>query len=192
VKTDVATTVEKQPYASSVLYYKILFGRPVPERYQIHSYSVAPESIRLFKTALKKLLCFKKGIWKLILMQLNSVASMPIAVIAEDEILLRALVSAVLEQEGFEVKAFGTGDEALSYLESTALMVSIIVSDVRMPGRINGIDLAHIVAKRWPFLPTLLMSGYVGLEVQLPKDCPFLRKPWTIDQLATVVQDIRR
>jgi DNA-binding NtrC family response regulator len=90
------------------------------------------------------------------------------------------------------VIAFGTGDDALSYLEHNALLVSVVVSNVRMPGRLNGIDLAHIVAKRWPFLPILLMSGYTGLEVQLPRDCPFLRKPWTIDQLASAVQDIRR
>ncbi|WP_312271941.1 response regulator [Pseudomonas sp.] len=119
-------------------------------------------------------------------------ASTPIAVVAEDEALLRALISAVLEQEGFNAVAFGTSDEALSYLEKSALEVSVVVSNVRMPGRLNGIDLAHIVARRWPFLPILLMSGYVGLEVQLPKDCPFLRKPWTIDQLASAVQEIRR
>jgi DNA-binding NtrC family response regulator len=122
----------------------------------------------------------------------NASSPRPIAVVAEDEVLLRSLIIAVLEQEGFDVYAFGTGDDALSYLESSALTISVVVSNVRMPGRINGIDLAHIVAKRWPFLPILLMSGYVGLEVQLPKDCPFLRKPWTIDQLATAVQDIKR
>lgn len=116
----------------------------------------------------------------------------PIALVAEDEVMLRELMSDVLQSEGFEVAAFGTADEALNFLEGKALLVSVVVSNVRMPGHINGIDLAHIVSKRWPFLPIVLMSGYAGLEIQLPKDVPFLRKPWTIDQLATAVKEMRR
>ncbi|MBA1246672.1 response regulator [Pseudomonas luteola] len=116
----------------------------------------------------------------------------PIALVAEDEVMLRELMSDVLQNEGFEVAAFGTADEALSFLEDKALLVSVVVSNVRMPGHINGIDLAHIVSKRWPFLPIVLTSGYTGLEIQLPKDVPFLRKPWTIDQLATAVKEMRR
>lgn len=116
----------------------------------------------------------------------------PIALVAEDEVMLRELMSDVLQSEGFEVAAFGTADEALNFLEGKALLVSVVVSNVRMPGHINGIDLAHIVSKRWPFLPIVLMSGYTGLEIQLPKDVPFLRKPWTIDQLATAVKEMRR
>jgi len=116
----------------------------------------------------------------------------PIALVAEDEVMLRELMSDVLQNEGFEVAAFGTADEALSFLEGKALLVSVVVSNVRMPGHINGIDLAHIVSKRWPFIPIVLTSGYTGLEIQLPKDVPFLRKPWTIDQLATAVKEMRR
>ncbi|GGM18162.1 response regulator [Pseudomonas asuensis] len=116
----------------------------------------------------------------------------PIALVAEDEIMLRELMCDVLHHEGFDVAAFGTADEALHFLEGKALLVSVVVSNVRMPGHINGIDLAHIVSKRWPFLPIVLMSGYTGLEVQLPKDVPFLRKPWTIDQLATAVKEMKR
>ncbi|WP_434136512.1 response regulator [Pseudomonas luteola] len=116
----------------------------------------------------------------------------PIALVAEDEVMLRELMSDVLQNEGFEVAAFGTADEALNFLEGKALLVSVVVSNVRMPGHINGIDLAHIVSKRWPFIPIVLTSGYTGLEIQLPKDVPFLRKPWTIDQLATAVKEMRR
>ena len=55
-----------------------------------------------------------------------------LAVVAEDELLLQALVREVLKQEGFHVETFGTADAALQFLELHWQQVNVVVSNVRM------------------------------------------------------------
>ncbi|WP_260856008.1 response regulator [Pseudomonas oryzihabitans] len=110
-----------------------------------------------------------------------------LAVVAEDELLLQALVREVLKQEGFQVETFGTADAALQFLELHWQQVNLVVSNVRMPGVIDGIQLAKIVTERWPSVPFVLMSGYAGLRNDIPPGVPFLHKPWTLDQLTEAV-----
>lgn len=113
-----------------------------------------------------------------------------LAVVAEDELLLQALVREVLKQEGFNVETFGTADAALQFLERHWQQVNVVVSNVRMPGVIDGIQLAGIVADRWPSVPFVLMSGYAGLRNDIPAGVPFLHKPWTLDQLTEAVWEV--
>lgn len=110
-----------------------------------------------------------------------------LAVVSEDELLLQALVREVLKQEGFQVETFGTADAALQFLELNWQRVSVVVSNVRMPGVIDGVQLARIVSERWPSVPFVLMSGYAGLRKDIPPGVPFLHKPWTLDQLTEAV-----
>lgn len=113
-----------------------------------------------------------------------------LAVVAEDELLLQALVREVLRQEGFNVETFGTADAALQFLERHWQQVNVVVSNVRMPGVIDGIQLAGIVTDRWPSVPFVLMSGYAGLRNDIPAGVPFLHKPWTLDQLTEAVWEV--
>ncbi|MDT3721005.1 response regulator [Pseudomonas oryzihabitans] len=113
-----------------------------------------------------------------------------LAVVSEDELLLQALVREVLKQEGFQVETFGTADAALQFLELHSQQVNLVVSNVRMPGVIDGIQLARIVTERWPSLPFVLMSGYAGLRNDIPAGIPFLHKPWTLDQLTEAVRKV--
>jgi DNA-binding NtrC family response regulator len=110
-----------------------------------------------------------------------------LAVVSEDELLLQALVREVLKQEGFQVETFGTADAALQFLELHWQQVDVVISNVRMPGVIDGIQLARIVSERWPSVPFVLMSGYAGLRSDIPPGIPFLHKPWTLDQLTEAV-----
>ncbi|KTT24595.1 chemotaxis protein CheY [Pseudomonas oryzihabitans] len=110
-----------------------------------------------------------------------------LAVVSEDELLLQALVREVLTQEGFRVETFGTADAALVFLEHHWQRVQVVISNVRMPGVIDGIQLTKIITERWPGLPVVLMSGYAGLDRDLPPGVPFLHKPWTLDQLTEAV-----
>ncbi|MDR6178451.1 MULTISPECIES: response regulator [unclassified Pseudomonas] len=113
-----------------------------------------------------------------------------LAVVSEDELLLQALVREVLKQEGFHVETFGTADAALQFLELHWQQVNVVVSNVRMPGVIDGIQLAKIVNERWPGVPFVLMSGYAGLRSDIPAGVPFLHKPWTLDQLTEAVWQV--
>jgi len=110
-----------------------------------------------------------------------------LAVVAEDELMLQLLITETLRDEGFAVQMFGTADAALEYLEANHDKVNVVVSNVRMPGSIDGVRLAQIVTDRWTTVPFILMSGYAGVRDDVPVGVPFLYKPWTLDQLAAAV-----
>src|SRR6266700_2828307 len=55
--------------------------------------------------------------------------------------------------------------------------IAMIFADIRLPGAMDGIDLAREVRMRWPFLPVILTAGHPR-EGQLPLGVDFMLKPW--------------
>ena len=100
-----------------------------------------------------------------------------VVLLVEDEPLLRFFVSDVLEDEGFEVIETGSADEALTWLD-TRDDVRVIVTDIQMPGHMNGLDLAALVHRRWPGILILVVSGEIRPSIaELPAGGRFLAKP---------------
>ncbi|GAC1038691.1 hypothetical protein thsps117_34490 [Pseudomonas sp. No.117] len=113
----------------------------------------------------------------------------PHILVVEDEPLVRELICEVLTDMGAVVTDYDRADSGLAYLEAHATEVSLIVSDILMPGTINGHQLANIVALRWPALPVLLTSGFSGAQThQLPANTRFLAKPWSFQQVEEAVR----
>ena len=76
---------------------------------------------------------------------------------------------------GFEVHEAETGDEAANLLKQVG-QVRLVLSDVRMPGALTGIDLARMVKREWPSMRVLLTTGYVDGEDRID-DLDLLYKP---------------
>jgi DNA-binding NtrC family response regulator len=74
------------------------------------------------------------------------------------------------------------------FLERASDPVDLIVSDIQMPGLLNGYDLSKVVAHRWPSLPVLLTSGNTAMASQLGGTVRFLPKPWSAERLLDCVQ----
>jgi CheY-like chemotaxis protein len=74
------------------------------------------------------------------------------------------------------------------YLERADDPVDLIVSDIQMPGLLNGYDLSRVVAHRWPSVPVVLTSGNTRLAAQLGGSVRFLPKPWSTGNLLECVQ----
>jgi len=79
--------------------------------------------------------------------------------IAEDEEPLRALVTRALAEDGHAVAATADGAEALETLQSENGGFDLLLADIKMPV-MDGIALALAVARDFPALPILLMTGY--------------------------------
>jgi DNA-binding NtrC family response regulator len=102
--------------------------------------------------------------------------------IVEDEPLIRDLCADVFKQAGYRVVEAETGDAALEILNSGE-NVAAVVSDIRMPGAIDGLALRAVVGQRWPTIKFLLTSGHrlekpeslQDRDVFLPKPYRFLR-----------------
>ena len=78
--------------------------------------------------------------------------------LVEDDPMLRLGASAVLMDAGYSVLEAADADEAIALLE-TEPDIRLMISDIQMPGSLDGVKLAHAVRRRWPPIQVLLTSG---------------------------------
>jgi two-component system, response regulator PdtaR len=109
-------------------------------------------------------------------------------VVAEDEILLRVLAVAVLTKAGFDVIEAGNAEEALATLQARLGAIHLLFTDIHMPGRLNGLELAHHVRGAWPKIALLITSG--GLPAKLPAGSIFLAKPYDLVHVVAHAQTL--
>lgn len=113
-----------------------------------------------------------------------------LVVVVEDEEIIREFVCEILKDEGYQAVGFETADAAVPFFEQSAQQVGLLLTDILMPGKLNGADLSNLVHEQWPHLPILIMSGHETPESSGVKcDVAFLRKPWTIGQMLQGVED---
>jgi CheY-like chemotaxis protein len=99
--------------------------------------------------------------------------------VAEDDFFIRAMIAQFLRDVGFDVTEAANADEALAVFESGA-EIDLLFSDVRMPGSIDGSELAERVKDRWPGTHVMLTSGYSSalIEAQSRTSDRILPKPY--------------
>lgn len=113
----------------------------------------------------------------------------PTVLVVEDDATLRFLVAEALGMLELEVVECATADHALHTLRQ-ANHVNLVLTDIRMPGQIDGLELAKLIWEHWPHLPVILTSGHMSLGAErLPNQSAFMAKPWTLDQLHTAVSE---
>ena len=109
-------------------------------------------------------------------------------VIVEDEFLVRDLAVCELEDNGFTVVEFDSADAALPYLREHGGGAALSLTDVQMPGRLNGLELVDILSRLWPGVPVLITSGGPLVDPRkLPSCAAFLRKPWLPEDMVARV-----
>jgi two-component system cell cycle sensor histidine kinase/response regulator CckA len=114
--------------------------------------------------------------------------------VVEDEEALRTLIKRFLEARGYHVCVVENGDAALRLLQDSDRRPDLLVTDVVLPGALQGKRLAERAAELRPGLPVLFMSGYaqgstVGGET-IDSAMAFLAKPFTPDGLAAKVREM--
>lgn len=120
--------------------------------------------------------------------QINKSWSGRTVVVVEDEFLVRDLVSCELEDNGFVVVCFDSADAALPYLREHGGETALILTDVQMPGSLNGLDLLDILTRLWPGVPVIVTSGGPLVDPRkLPPCASFLAKPWHPDVMVARV-----
>jgi len=103
----------------------------------------------------------------------------PIAAIVEDMPLLRIQTREAVEELGFEAREAASVAEALSIIEAMVRPLSLLVTDVEMPGERHGLGLAWEIHERWPRTRILIVSGNISFAAeQLPPGALFLAKPF--------------
>ena len=112
----------------------------------------------------------------------------PVVLVVEDEPLLRMLAVDVVEEAGFIAIEAGDADEAVILLESRT-DITLLFTDINMPGSMDGLKLAHAVRDRWPPIKILVVSGKQQFQsVDLPSNSCFVGKPY---QASALVEELR-
>jgi two-component sensor histidine kinase/ActR/RegA family two-component response regulator len=110
--------------------------------------------------------------------------------VVEDEMVLRMRAVDIVEDAGFTAVEAVNAEEALSILESRS-DISLLFSDIQMPGSMDGLKLAHAVHNRWPAIKIILVSGQVKLsDTDTPADSRFFGKPLEAKQMIVELQQM--
>ena len=112
-----------------------------------------------------------------------------VVLVVEDEPLVRMYAVDVLEDAGLVVVEAGTADEALGILENRQ-DVSILFTDVKMPGSLDGFGLAQIVNERWPEIMILITSGHFRPEEDRIATGTFIPKPYPPGKVVATIRDL--
>lgn len=112
-------------------------------------------------------------------------------ILVEDEVLIRMMVAEILLENGFTVIEAAHSDAALATLQARADQIHLLFTDIHMPGRMDGLALAHHARTHWPWIKALLASGRAHPpEHRLPKGSRFMAKPYLPDEMISLVQDL--
>jgi len=113
-----------------------------------------------------------------------------VVLVVEDEILVRMITVDVLADAGFQVIEADCADAALPILEARD-DIRIVVTDVRMPGRMDGLELARHVASRRDDIVILVTSGHARpTRDELPARASFIGKPYRAETLLAEVRQL--
>jgi DNA-binding response OmpR family regulator len=114
----------------------------------------------------------------------------PIILVADDEVMIRNLVTILLQQQGYIVLSASDGQEGLELSRKYPGPIDLVITDVEMP-RLNGMDLcAHLLQER-PGIKMIVMSGADMREIVTQNvHLPFLPKPFDGEALLGRVQAV--
>src|SRR5262245_1958195 len=110
--------------------------------------------------------------------------------IVDDEPLVRMNTAAMLEEAGFTVSEASNSDEVLRKLNGGGGRLDALVTDVQMPGRMNGYELAKHVRKLFPNAAIVVISGVARpRQEDLPSNATFLVKPVSREGLLRAINN---
>lgn len=110
--------------------------------------------------------------------------------LVDDEPLVLKTLTDQLQELGFQVSTASTGDEAYDMV-CNGIPFDLLLTDVRMPGRIDGFELIKLVQQAKPGARTMAMSGWVGAEnFGTQQQHRFLSKPFTHARLARELNEL--
>ncbi|MCK1743936.1 PAS domain S-box protein [Bradyrhizobium sp. 139] len=96
----------------------------------------------------------------------------------------------LLEQLGYRVRRVSDAESALRELEKNG--VDFVFTDIVMPGKMDGLGLAHHLRQIRPGLPILLATGYSEAAADVSGVFPILRKPYEIHELSEAISKLPR
>ena len=110
--------------------------------------------------------------------------------LVEDDADVRMVMRGVLEASGYQIWEAANGLEALNVWKTNASQIDLLLTDVIMPGGLNGRELSDRLRRERPGLKVILMTGYSpDLMVKIQPQSHILTKPFSMEGLTETVRN---
>jgi DNA-binding NtrC family response regulator len=117
-------------------------------------------------------------------------ASLVTILVVEDEVLIRMDLVEYLRGVGFDVLEASDAATAMHHLEDRE-GIQVLVTDIDMPGRMDGLMLAANVAERWPSIRIIFACGQLRVSAAgTPTDSVFVPKPYSVEAIERLIQQM--
>jgi CheY-like chemotaxis protein len=114
----------------------------------------------------------------------------PVVLVVEDDFLIRIGAVEMIEAAGFDIVEAANADEAIKILE-VRLDITVVFTDIQMPGSMDGLKLAAAIRGRWPPIKIVATSGIVDVrKVDLPEGGRFLPKPYSSAEIVGTLREL--
>lgn len=113
----------------------------------------------------------------------------PTVLIVEDEVLIRLSIAEELRDQGLQVLEAADAEEALAVLASS-LPVHVLFTDLRMPGRLDGVGLSRYAREHYPQIKLVLTSGQPLDEYARASADVFLAKPYDQREVVREIESL--
>jgi CheY-like chemotaxis protein len=113
-----------------------------------------------------------------------------IVLVVEDDVLVRMNTADVIRDLGFSVLEAVDADQAIALLESNPA-ITVLFTDIQMPGSMDGLRLAAVVRDRWPPVALLITSGKLSPPTaDMPAGAHFIHKPYHPLQIGDQLREL--
>lgn len=107
--------------------------------------------------------------------------------VVEDELIIRLDLSEAIELTGRKVVHVSSADAALEVLKEND-SIGLVLTDIKMPGRLDGVELAQHIQLRWPSIRVVISSGNIATDARCQTlGAPLLHKPYRLSDLRQVL-----
>jgi DNA-binding response OmpR family regulator len=108
--------------------------------------------------------------------------------VVEDDPLIREFVVEALREEGFDVIHAADGEQALAWCGRRA--ADVLVTDVRLPGKVDGWQIAERCREHHPELPVIYTTGFSPVAPRPVAGSLLLQKPFHPDEIVRAVRQV--
>jgi len=116
--------------------------------------------------------------------------SLHIILVVEPDDILQKLTADIMEDAGFVTLQASDADEAVAILEARS-DIALLLTSISMPSSMDGLSLAHMVAKRWPAVKIVIASSQIRLAgPRLPRNSSFFLKPYHAQRMIFEIRSL--
>jgi CheY-like chemotaxis protein len=113
----------------------------------------------------------------------------PLILVVDDEPAIRLMMARTLTARGYDVRTAADGQSAITILEGLRTLPAITITDLEMVG-VGGEELARSLARRYPEVPVIFMTGHLPRYQPAYLPGPILQKPIGTEQLCELIGSV--